>query len=46
MQPTLLTAIPVRLDLPDPGRCSECSRSAKERLAEQRKPRAKRRRRY
>ena len=24
MQPTLLTEIPLRLDKPDPGRCTEC----------------------
>jgi hypothetical protein len=44
MQPTLLTEIPLRLDKPDPGRCTECKmpRRSLKKVASRRRP-AKRR---
>jgi hypothetical protein len=38
MQPTPLTAIQSRLDLPDPGRCTEC-KMPKEQQAQPRRSR-------
>jgi hypothetical protein len=34
MQPTPLTEIQRRIDLPDPGRCTECKRVKHERVRE------------
>jgi hypothetical protein len=39
MQPTLLTEIPVRLDRPDPSRCTECKLPKKAAGRKRRKPR-------
>jgi hypothetical protein len=41
MQPTLLTEIPLRLDKPDPGSCTECKmprRSLKKLASRRRRP--------
>jgi hypothetical protein len=40
MQPSLLTAIPLRLDNPDPSRCTECKMPKRERATK--KPRTRR----